>query len=74
MIDYSAATITADDGTGKGVALKPVDSNGKALTSTLSVSVQLDNRNHLVISPGLTSRLLSVLPASRRWRRFPPTR
>lgn len=56
-IDYSAATITADDGTGKGVALKPVDSNGNALTTTLSVSVQLDNRNHLIITPGLTSRL-----------------
>src|ERR1700749_720289 len=56
-IDYSAATISADDGTGQGVALKPVDSSGNALTTALSVAVELDNRNHLVITPGATSRL-----------------
>ena len=56
-LDYSSANITADDGTGQGVTLKPVDASGNALTTTLSVAVQLDNANHLVITPARTSRL-----------------
>ena len=56
-IDYTNASITADDGTGTGIALKPVDANGNALTGTQQVSVQLDNTNHLVITAGRASRL-----------------
>ncbi|MBV8804245.1 MAG: hypothetical protein JO042_04345 [Sinobacteraceae bacterium] len=56
-LDYNGATITADDGTGAAVALKPVDANGAALTGTVTVSVMLDNANHLLITPGRTSRL-----------------
>lgn len=56
-IDYTNAGITADDGTGTGVALKPVDANGNALTGSLQVAVQLDNANHLVITAGRASRL-----------------
>jgi hypothetical protein len=58
-LDYSGATITADDGTAAAVALSPVDSNNSPLTGavTVTVSVQLDNANHLVITPGRTGRL-----------------
>jgi hypothetical protein len=56
-IDYTNASITADDGTGTAVSLKPVDVNGNALTGTQQVSVQLDNANHLVITAGRASRL-----------------
>ena len=56
-IDYTSASITADDGTGTGVALKPVDANGNTLTGTVQVSVQLDNADHLVITPGGAARL-----------------
>jgi hypothetical protein len=56
-LDYTNAAIAADDGTGQGVALKPVDIAGNPLTGTVSIAVQLDNRNHLVITPGRTSRL-----------------
>ena len=56
-IDYAGANITADDGTGTAVSLSPVDSNGNALTGSVAVSIQLDNANHLVITPGRTGRL-----------------
>jgi len=56
-IDYTNASITADDGTGTTVSLKPVDATGNALTGTQQVSVQLDNANHLVITAGRASRL-----------------
>jgi hypothetical protein len=56
-LDYAGANITADDGTGKAVALKPVDAKGAALTGTVTVSVKLDNTNHLLITPGRTGRL-----------------
>jgi hypothetical protein len=56
-LDYTNANITADDGTGKAVALKAVDANGNALTGTLTVTVMLDNKNHLVITPAQTGRL-----------------
>jgi len=56
-LDFSSASITADDGTGKPLSLKPLDSTGANLTSTVSVTVQLDNAHHLVITPGNTGRL-----------------
>jgi hypothetical protein len=56
-IDYTGANITADDGTGVAVALKPVDTNGAAITTPVKVSVQLDNAHHLLITPKRTSRL-----------------
>jgi hypothetical protein len=56
-LDYTAANITADDGTGTAVALKPVDATGAALTGPVSVSVKLDNAHHLLITPGRTGRL-----------------
>ena len=56
-LDYTGANITADDGTGTAVALKPVDSNGAALAAPVTVSVKLDNAHHLMITPGRTGRL-----------------
>ncbi len=56
-LDYTGANITADDGTGTAVALKPVDANGAALAGPVSVSVKLDNAHHLLITPGRTGRL-----------------
>jgi hypothetical protein len=56
-LDYNGANITADDGTGTAVALKPVDSTGAALAGPVTVSVKLDNAHHLMITAGRTSRL-----------------
>jgi hypothetical protein len=56
-LDFANAQITASDANGNPVTLSPVDSNGNALTGTLTVSVQLDNTNQLVITPGNTGRL-----------------
>jgi len=56
-LDYAGANITADDGTGTSVALKPVDSMGAALTGPVTVSVKLDNAHHLMITAGRTGRL-----------------
>jgi hypothetical protein len=56
-LDYTGANITADDGTGAAVALKPVDAKGAALTGPVAVSITLDNANHLLITPGRTGRL-----------------
>lgn len=56
-LDYTGANITADDGTGKAVVLKPVDSNGAALAAPVTVSVKLDDAHHLVITPKDTGRL-----------------
>ena len=56
-LDYTGANITADDGTGTAVTLKPVDSTGAALTGPLTVTVKLDNTHHLMITAGRTSRL-----------------
>jgi hypothetical protein len=55
-VDYTHAVIMVDDGTGTGVAVSPVDSSGAALT-TLTLTVQLDNKNHLNISAGKVGRL-----------------
>ena len=56
-VDYSNASITADDGAGGSVALTPLDTDGNALTGPVDLSVQLDNRHHLIITPGRTARL-----------------
>lgn len=56
-LDFANAQITAQDANGNPVTLSPVDSKGNALTGTLTVSVQLDNTNQLVITPGNASRL-----------------
>ena len=56
-LSFANAQITADDGNGNAVTLSPVDSKGNALTGTLTVSVMLDNKNQLVITPGNTGRL-----------------
>src|SRR6185437_9546024 len=51
-IDYTNAEITADDGPGTPVELKPVDSSGAAITGPLTVNVQLDKARHLRITSG----------------------
>lgn len=56
-LDFSKAQITADDGNGNPVTLAPVDASGNPIAGTLTVSVQLDNTNQLVITPGNTGRL-----------------
>lgn len=56
-VDYSNASIMADDGAGGSVALTPLDTSGNALTGPVDLTVQLDNRHHLVITPGRTARL-----------------
>ena len=56
-LDYSNASISADDGNGGSVALAPVDTQGNAITGRIDLSVQLDNRNHLVITRARASRL-----------------
>src|SRR5882757_9216166 len=55
-VDFTDASIMVDDGTGAGVAVKPVDSTGAAL-GQLQLMVQLDNKNHLQISAAKTSRI-----------------
>src|SRR6185312_5261805 len=56
-IDYTNAQITADDGTGKPVALSPVDASGTAIAVPLTVTVQLDNAHHLHITAAQIARL-----------------
>jgi hypothetical protein len=56
-LDYSNASITAEDANGGSESLTALDGNGKSLTGTLDLTVQLDNRHHLVITPGRTARL-----------------
>ena len=55
-VDYTNAAIMVDDGSGNGVAVKPVDSTGAAL-GQLQLMVQLDNKNHLQINAAKTSRI-----------------
>lgn len=55
-VDFGNAVIMVDDGTGNGVAVKPVDSSGAAL-GQLALTVQLDNTNNLKISAAKTSRI-----------------
>ncbi len=56
-LSFANAQITASDAMGNPVTLSPVDAGGNALTGTLTVTVQLDNTNQLVITPGNTGRL-----------------
>jgi hypothetical protein len=55
-VDFTNASIMVDDGTGAGVAVKPVDSTGAAL-GQLQLMVKLDNKNHLQINAAKTSRI-----------------
>jgi hypothetical protein len=55
-VDYTNAAIMVDDGTGTGVAVKPVDSTGAAL-GQLQLMVQLDNKNDLKVSSATASRI-----------------
>jgi hypothetical protein len=55
-VDFTNATIMVDDGTGTGVAVKPVDSSGAAL-GQLQLMVQLDNKNDLKINAAQASRI-----------------
>ncbi|MGB8694349.1 MAG: hypothetical protein WCD08_12660, partial [Steroidobacteraceae bacterium] len=56
-LDYANASIAADDGNGGSVALTPVDTNGNVLDGRVDLSVQLDNRHHLIITRARTARL-----------------
>ena len=55
-VDYTNAAVYVDNGTGTPVLAALVDGSGKPLT-TLTLTVQLDNRNHLVVAPGRPARL-----------------
>jgi hypothetical protein len=55
-VDFTNASIMVDDGSGAGVAVKPIDSSGAAL-GRLQLMVQLDAKNHLQIDPAKTSRI-----------------
>jgi hypothetical protein len=55
-VDFTNASIMVDDGTGTGVAVKPVDAGGAAL-GLLQLKVQLDSKNHLQINTAKTSRI-----------------
>jgi hypothetical protein len=56
-LDYSNASIVAEDANGGSEALTPLDANGNPLTGTLDLTVQLDNRHHLLITRDRTARL-----------------
>ena len=55
-VDFTNAIIMVDDGTGTGVAVKPVDSSGAALGQLL-LMVQLDNKNDLKINVAKAARI-----------------
>lgn len=55
-VDYTDADIVVEDTAGAGVAVSPVDANGQAL-GKVQLTVQLDNRNHLRITPRRISHL-----------------
>ncbi|HTP38747.1 MAG TPA: DUF4382 domain-containing protein [Steroidobacteraceae bacterium] len=55
-VDFSNADIVVDDGTGNGVQVSPVDAGGHAL-GHVDLTVQLDNRHHLVIDRQRVSQL-----------------
>ena len=55
-VDFTNATIMVDDGTGTGIAVKPVDSSGAAL-GQLQLMVQLDNKNDLKINAAKPFRI-----------------
>ena len=56
-LDYSNASITAEDAAGGSLVLTPQDASGNPLTGPIDLTVQLDNRHHLVITPARTARL-----------------
>lgn len=56
-LDYSNASIVAEDAAGGSQTLMPVDASGNPITGTIDLSVQLDNRHHLLITKGRTARL-----------------
>ena len=55
-VDFTNASIMVDDGTGNGVAVKPVDSTGAGL-GQMQLMVQLDNKNNLQINAAKISRI-----------------
>ena len=55
-LDYSNANIVVDDGSASGLAVSAIDSNGNPITQ-ITLNVQLDGSNRLVISHGRTSHL-----------------
>jgi hypothetical protein len=55
-VDFTNASIMVDDGTGNGVAVKPVDAGG-AVLGQLQLMVQLDAKNQLQINSAKTSRI-----------------
>ncbi len=55
-VDFTNSNIMVDDGTGNGVAVKPVDASGAAL-GQLTLMVVLDNKNDLQINAGKASRI-----------------
>jgi hypothetical protein len=55
-VDFTNAIIMVDDGTGTGIAVKPVDSSGAAL-GQLQLMIQLDNKNDLKINAAKASRI-----------------
>ena len=55
-VDFTNATIMVDDGTGTGIAVKPVDAGGAAL-GQLQLMVRLDNKNDLKINAAKASRI-----------------
>jgi hypothetical protein len=55
-VDYTDADIVVEDAGGAGVAVSPVNASGQAL-GKVQLTVQLDNRNHLRITPRRISHL-----------------
>ncbi|MBL4584254.1 MAG: DUF4382 domain-containing protein [Pseudomonadales bacterium] len=56
-LDFSAATIEAEDLNGNPISITQfVDTDGQAIT-TLEVNIQLDGKHALVIAPGVASHL-----------------
>jgi hypothetical protein len=56
-LDYSQASITADDGNGGSVALTPVDTSNAPITGQLTLQLSLDAHNHFVVTPARLARL-----------------
>ncbi|RMG90387.1 MAG: metallophosphoesterase, partial [Candidatus Dadabacteria bacterium] len=56
-LDYSNADIVLEGSDGNPVSADPYDSDGNPLDGTIDLEVRLDNRNHLVIAPGVPALL-----------------
>jgi hypothetical protein len=50
IVDYSKASITADDGSAKGAALHPLDAHDNPVTGVVPVTLQLGRHQHLLVS------------------------